>query len=38
MLEDVVNPEMEAVFTGQKTAADALGNAARKVEAKVLSL
>ncbi|OIP25974.1 hypothetical protein AUK22_07390 [bacterium CG2_30_54_10] len=38
MLEDVVNPEMEAVITGQKTAADALGNASRKVEAKVLSL
>ncbi len=37
-LENIVNPEMEAVMTGQKTAADAMKNAARKVEEKVLSL
>ncbi|MBF0405959.1 MAG: extracellular solute-binding protein [Candidatus Riflebacteria bacterium] len=35
-LEDIVNPEMEAVITGQKTAKEALTNAARKVERKVL--
>ena len=36
-LEDVVNPEVEAALTGQKTAKDALEAAAKKVEAKVLS-
>jgi len=36
VLEDIVNPEMEAIITGQKTAAAALANAARKVEKKVL--
>ncbi|MBF0543505.1 MAG: extracellular solute-binding protein [Candidatus Riflebacteria bacterium] len=36
VLEDIVNPEMEAVITGQKTAKEALTNAARKVETKVL--
>jgi multiple sugar transport system substrate-binding protein len=36
-LEDVVNPEVEAALTGQKTAKDALEDAAKKVEAKVLS-
>ncbi|MFZ2956500.1 MAG: extracellular solute-binding protein [Candidatus Ozemobacteraceae bacterium] len=36
VLEDIVNPEMEAIMTGQKTAQDALKNAARKIERKVL--
>lgn len=36
LLEDVVNPEMEAVLSGQKTAAEALQQAARKVEQRVL--
>ncbi len=38
MLENVVNPEMEAVLTGQKSAADAMRDAVRKVETKVLTL
>ncbi|NLI78618.1 MAG: extracellular solute-binding protein [Candidatus Riflebacteria bacterium] len=38
MLENVVNPEMETVLTGQKTAADAMRDAVRKVEEKVLTL
>jgi ABC-type glycerol-3-phosphate transport system substrate-binding protein len=36
-LEDIINPEMETVLTGQKTAAEALRNAARRIEEKVLS-
>ena len=35
-LEDIVNPEMEAILTGQKPAAKALAEAARKVEKKLL--
>lgn len=36
-LEDFVNPEMEAVLTGQKTASAALSSLARKVEKRVLA-
>ncbi len=36
-LEELVNPEMEAVLTGQKIASEALSTAARKVEKKVLN-
>lgn len=36
LLEDVVNPEMEAVLSGQKKAVEALEQAARKVEQRVL--
>lgn len=37
LLEDIVNPEMETVLSGQKTAKLALSNAARKVEKKVIN-
>lgn len=36
-LENLVNPEMEAVLTGQKTASEALSAVARKIEKKVLN-
>ncbi|MBF0499079.1 MAG: extracellular solute-binding protein [Candidatus Riflebacteria bacterium] len=36
VLEDIINPEMEAIMTGQKTSMEALKNAARKIEKKVL--
>ena len=36
VLEDIVNPEMEAIYTGQKIASEALYSAARKIERKVL--
>ncbi len=37
LLEDIVNPEVETVLTGQKTAKEALSNAARKVEEQVIN-
>lgn len=37
MLENIVNPKMEAVLSGQKDAATALAAAARKVESVVLA-
>jgi multiple sugar transport system substrate-binding protein len=37
LLEDIVNPEMEAVLSGQKTAKDALTHAAEKVEAQIIN-
>lgn len=36
LLEDIVNPEIEAVLSGQKTARDALGSAARKVQERLI--
>lgn len=36
LLEDLVNPEIEAVMSGQKTAEDALKSAARKVQERLL--
>lgn len=36
VLEDIINPEMEAIYTGQKVASEALKNASRKIERKVL--
>jgi ABC-type glycerol-3-phosphate transport system substrate-binding protein len=38
LLEDIVNPEMEAVLSGQKTAEQALKNAATKVNERVINL
>lgn len=38
LLEDITNPEMEAALSGQKTAKDALTNAATKVDEKVITL
>jgi len=37
MLENVVNPELEAILTGQKTASEAMRDACLKVETKVLT-
>lgn len=37
LLEDLVNPEMEAVLSGQKSAKDAMNDAVKKVESKVLT-
>jgi multiple sugar transport system substrate-binding protein len=37
VLEDLINPEMEAILTGQKTAEAALKTAARKIEKRVLA-
>jgi multiple sugar transport system substrate-binding protein len=36
MMEDIVNPEIEAVLTGQKTATEALNSAAKKIQERVL--
>ena len=36
LLEDLVNPEIEAVLSGQKSAKDALSSAARKVQERLL--
>lgn len=36
LLEDIVNPEIEAVLSGQKSAKDALSNAARKVQERLI--
>ncbi len=36
LLEDIVNPEIEAVLSGQKNARDALGSAAKKVQERLL--
>ncbi|HNX75962.1 MAG TPA: ABC transporter substrate-binding protein [Candidatus Rifleibacterium sp.] len=36
LLEDLVNPEIEAVLSGQKNAKDALGSAAKKVQERLL--
>ncbi len=36
-LEDIVNPEMEAIYTGQKQASDAMKSAARRVEKRILN-
>lgn len=36
LLEDIVNPEMEAALSGQKTAREALTSAAAKVQAQVI--
>ncbi len=36
LLEDLINPEIEAILSGQKNAKDALGSAARKVQERLL--
>lgn len=36
LLEDLVNPEIEAVLSGQKNAKDALGSAAKKIQERLL--
>ncbi|MDD3149023.1 MAG: ABC transporter substrate-binding protein [Candidatus Riflebacteria bacterium] len=36
LLEDLVNPEVEAVLSGQKNAKDALGSAAKKIQERLL--
>lgn len=36
LLEDLVNPEIEAVLSGQKNAKDALSSAARKIQERLL--
>ncbi len=37
MMEDLINPEVEAVLTGQKTATEALNSAAKKIEERILA-